>query len=83
MLQRIPEEPHKERYFDTIESQLSNYEHLQEAAPLLELALWKAKIMEQSKGGLINNDTKILCRIDSIPMFAIIFPNVISFLVEE
>jgi hypothetical protein len=83
MLQRIPEEPHKERYFDTIDSRLANYEHLQEAAPLLELALWKAKIMEQSKGGLINNDTKILCRIDSIPMFAIIFPNVISFLVDE
>ncbi len=70
-------------YFDSIESQLSNYEHLQEVAPFLELALWKAKITEQSSGNLIQDDTKILCRVNSFSMFAIIFPNVLAFLFEE
>ena len=70
-------------YFDSIESRLANYEHLQEVAPFLELALWKAKIMEQSNGSPINNKKKILCRVNSFSMFAIIFPNVLSFLFEE
>ncbi len=70
-------------YFAYIESQLSNYEHLQEVAPFLELALWKAKITEQANGNIIQDDTKILCRVNSFSMFAIIFPNVLSFLFEE
>jgi hypothetical protein len=70
-------------YFFSIEARLANYEHLQEVAPFLELALWKAKIMEQSNGSIINNKKKILCRINSFSMFAIIFPNVLSFLFEE
>jgi BspA type Leucine rich repeat region (6 copies) len=91
MLQHIPEvweyddngEDWDEPYFDSIEHRLSNYEQAQEVAPFLELALWKTKIMEQSNGNLINNNKKNLCRIDSFSMFGVVFPNVLSFLVEE
>ena len=92
MLQCIPtellsrtywEEDEDDSYFDDIESQLANYEYLQEVVLSLELALWKAKITERSNGNLINDDMKIVCRIDSLSMFRIIFPNVISFLFEE
>ncbi len=89
MLQRIPEQlkwVNKfwiDRYFDSIEYRLSDYEQAQEVVPFLELALWKVKITEQSNGSLINDDSKILCRIDSFSMFAIIFPNVLSFFFEE
>ncbi len=93
MLQRIPEEDSRNNMeaddkvwddnFDSIEHRLSDYEQAQEVAPLLELALWKVKIMEQWNGNLINDDAKLLCRIDSFSMFAIIFPNVISFLFHE
>jgi hypothetical protein len=84
MLQRIPKEKKNVNYFDSIEARLAKYEYLQEVAPFLELALWKAKITEQqSNGNLINDDTKMLCRIDSISMFAIFFPNVLSFLFRE
>ncbi len=91
MLQRIPEEVFKEvkyrdwdePHFGSIEHRLSEYKQAQEVAPFLELALWKAKMTEQSNGNLINDDAKMLCRIDSLSMFSIIFPNVISFLFEE
>ncbi len=83
MLQRIPEGLEDDIYFQSIESRLANYARLQEVAPFLELAFWKTKITERSNGNLINDDLKILCRIDSFSMFAIIFPNVISFLFEE
>jgi hypothetical protein len=75
----------EEVFFNSIKSQLFNYEHLQEVAPLLELTLWKLKIMEQSNGGISNveNDVKLECRVNSLSMFSIIFPNVISFLVVE
>ena len=94
MLQRIPEaiaasvtieddEQEEEFYFKPIESQLANYEHLQYGFTVLELALWKAKIvLEQLNGniGNVKNDVKLMCRVNSVSMFAIIFPNVISFL---
>ncbi len=91
MLQRIPEvweydgndKVWYEPYFDFIEHRLASYEHLQEVAPFLELALWKVKITEQSNGNIINDNLKNLCRIDSLSMFAIIFPNVFSFFFEE
>ncbi len=84
MLQRIPEMRISwYEYFDSIASRLENYEYLQDVAPFLELALWKAKIMEQTKGNIINikNGMKLMCRTNSFSMFAVIFPNVISFLV--
>ena len=75
------EEEENNDYFDSIECWITKYEYLQEVAPFLELALWKVKITEQqSNGNLIDDNTKMLCRIDSISMFAIIFPNVLSFL---
>jgi hypothetical protein len=43
MLQRIPEGLKGVNYFDSIESRLANYEHLQNVAPILELALWKSE----------------------------------------
>jgi hypothetical protein len=85
MLQWIPkaEEFEEYYYFDSIEYWLSNYVYFQEVAPFLELALWKAKITEQSNGNHINNDTKILCRVDSLKMFPVIFPNVLLFLTVD
>lgn len=85
MLRRIPEVLEEANYFDSIESRLSNYETLQRGLPILELALWRAKIIEQFDGNIISveNDAKLMCRAHSFAMFAIIFPNVISFLVDE
>ena len=81
MFQRIPEEPCKESYFALIESRLANYEHLQdEVAPILELALWKAKMEEQSKGKYVDAQIKFQCRYNSLSMVPIIIPNVLSFL---
>ena len=65
-------------YFDSIEYWLANYVYFLEVAPFLELALWNAKIMEQSNGNHINNDMKILCRVDSLEMFPLSFPMFFS-----
>ncbi len=95
MLQRIPtmisfseveEKYDNDEYFNSLNSQLINYEHAQDVAPLLELALWKMKILKHSYGNLFSNnenDVKLMCRTDSFSMFGIIFPNVLSFLVHE
>ena len=83
MLQRILRERNwDEKVCNYVASQLYKYEHLQNGLTILELALWKAKIMEQSNTNIINaeNDVKWMCRVNSWSMFAIIFPNVISFL---
>ncbi len=84
MLLRIPEALKEVSCFDSIESQLAKYENLQYCLPILELALWKAKIMEQHNGNInIKNDMRLMCPTNSFSMFAVIFPNVISFLVDE
>ncbi len=57
-------------YFDSIESRLATYENLQEVAPTLELALWRAKINEQSDGNLLDKQMKLQCRCDSLFLFA-------------
>jgi hypothetical protein len=76
-LQRIPEGLKAVNYFDSIESRLASLEHLQNVAPILELALWKSH-ME----GLANSHLKKLeCRYNSLSMGTIIIPNVLSFLV--
>jgi hypothetical protein len=83
MLQRIlVKREWDEKACNYVESQLYKYEHLQNGLTILELALWKAKIMEQSNTNIINaeNDVKWMCRVNSWSMFAIIFPNVIPFL---
>ena len=55
-------------YFDSIDSKLSVYKNLNDASTLLELAIWKSKIMEQTNGNidLLTNEMKMECRIDSI-----------------
>ncbi len=49
---------------------------------MLELALWKSKIEEQSDGviDVLDADMKMGCRIDSLSMVDIIVPTVLSFL---
>jgi hypothetical protein len=49
---------------------------------LLELAIWKSKIIERTDGNidLLDGDMKIECQTDSLTMVVIIFPNVLSFL---
>ena len=81
MFQRIPEEPCKESYFALIESWLAIYEQLRtDVAPILELALWKAKMEEQSIRNLLDAQMKLQCRFDSLSMVSITIPNTLSFL---
>ncbi len=69
-------------YFHSIDSKLSVYDKLKDAPALLELAIWKSKIIEQTDGNidLLHADMKIECRTDSLSMVAIIVPNVLSLL---
>jgi len=69
-------------YSFSINSRLTNYEQLQDLAPLLELALWKMKITERCDGNPINGDVKLACRIDSLALVNFIIQNVLSFLVD-
>jgi hypothetical protein len=83
MLQPILEEVSQDKACELVNSRLSEYKHRQYGLTVLELALWKAKIMEQSNtDSFINveNDVKWMCHVNSWSMFAIIFPNVITFL---
>lgn len=86
MLKRIPSitDEHRVAYFNSIESKLTLYENLDDAPFLLELAIWKAKIMERfdkNKYALVGC-TKMECRTDAISMVAIIVPHVLSFLTD-
>jgi hypothetical protein len=49
---------------------------------MLELAIWKSKIVEQTDGVIypLDADLKMACRIDSLTMAGIVVPNVMSFL---
>jgi hypothetical protein len=69
-------------YFRSINSKLSVYDKLKDAPALLELAIWKSKIIERTDGNidLLDADVKIECRTDSLTMVVIIVPNVLSFL---
>jgi hypothetical protein len=86
MLQLIPdnleEEEEEDNYILSIESRLDNYEYLQGVvAPILELAIWKSKISEQSNGDRrLYERMKSQCRCDSLTMVHIIIPNALSFL---
>jgi hypothetical protein len=64
-------------YFRSIDSKLSAYE----GSTMLELAIWKSKIVEQTDGViyLLDADLKMACRIDSLTMVGIVVPNVLSF----
>jgi hypothetical protein len=78
---RVRRNNDEDEYFDSIESQLSNYEQLcDDVAPILELALWKAKMEEQANDNPINDEMKLQCRYNSLSMVPIIIPNALSFL---
>jgi hypothetical protein len=49
---------------------------------MLELAIWKSKIVEQTDGViyLLDADLKMACCIDSLTMVGIVIANVLSFL---
>ncbi len=69
------------RAYTLIESQLSMYKHLQNAASILELALWKSKMEEQVNDNILDDQImKWQCRFDSLSMVPIIIPNALSFL---
>ena len=69
-------------YFDSIESRLSKYEHLQNVELIiLKCALWKLEIIEeQSCGTFINQEMKLQCRYNLFDGVGIIIQNVFSFL---
>ena len=86
MLKRIPLIPPKRMYsyFNFVDSKLSAYESLKDAATMLELAIWKSKInkrFNRNKDAL-TVDTKMQCRSASIAMVTIIVLNVLSFLTD-
>ena len=56
-----------------------------EGSTMLELAIWKSKIAEQTDGNinLLTPDMRMGCHIDSLWMVEIILPNVLSFLCCE
>jgi hypothetical protein len=80
MLERIPSISPEglNAHFCSIDSKLSAYE----GSTMLELAIWKSKIAEQTDGviDVLDADMKMACRIDSLSMVDIIVPNVLSFL---
>jgi hypothetical protein len=85
MLRRIPTIRAKgmESFFAS-DSKLTLYESLEDSPALLELVLWKLKIIAQFGPNytLIATAMKIQCRADSIRMVNIIVPNVLSFLTD-
>ena len=80
MLMQIPfiSKNGMDSYFCSIDSKLSAYE----GSTMLELAIWKSKIVEQTDGVIypLDADLKMACRIDSLTMVGIVVPNVLSFL---
>ena len=90
MLERIPSISPKRlnAHFDSVDSKLSAFEAMlsaYEGLTMLELAIWKSEIVEQSDGNinLLTPDMKMGCRIDSLWMVDFIVPNVLSFLHDD
>ena len=78
MLRRIPSTfMALDDYFNTIDSTLVAYESLPDALSLLELAIWKSKILEQQKSEK-HDMSKSQCRIECGA--CVIIPAVLSFL---
>jgi hypothetical protein len=71
-------------YFCSIDSKLTVYKKLKDASALLELAIWKSKIIKRTDGNInyLSADMKMKCQTDSLLMVVIIVPNVVSFLTE-
>jgi hypothetical protein len=79
MLGRIPSEHFW--YFDSIEKQLTTFEKLEDAIPLLELALWKAKLVEQSYPSNDGEPTTSKMEHRFTCGAEVIIPNVLSFII--
>ena len=58
-------------YFCSIDSKLSVYDKLKDSPALLELAIWKSKIIERTDRNidLLDADMKIECRTDSLTLW--------------
>jgi len=71
----------RDLYFISIDSKLSVYKNLNYVPTLLELAIWKSKITQQTNGNInpLTDEMKMECRIDSISTVVIIVPNVLTF----
>jgi hypothetical protein len=84
MLSRIPVIPPRalNSYFDSIDAKLSTYERFEDTPMVLELAIWKSKIVDQYDGNLdyLTTKMKVQCRTDSLVMVNIIVQNVLLFL---
>ena len=84
MLLRIPSVSNHglDSYLHSINFKLFVYENFIDTSTLLNLAIWKSKITEQTKGNidLLTPNKKMKCRINSLSMVEIIVPNVHSFL---
>ena len=83
MLRRIPliSKQGLKSYFDSVDVKLSVYEILKDAPVLLELALWKSKIMEwfdKNKYALVGC-TKMECRLNLFRWLASLFPTFFHF----
>jgi hypothetical protein len=68
-------------YFDFIDSKVSDFENLEDALTLLELAIWKSKLSEIN--GPLTRGMRIQCHTDSVTMVTIIVPNIHSFLTDD
>ncbi len=57
-----------------MDSKLSAYK----GSTMLELTIWKSKIVEQTDGGIypLDADLKMACQIDSLTMVVNVIPNV-------
>jgi hypothetical protein len=89
MLRCIPSQPYplflQAHHFSFINSKLTYYEKLNDAAMLLELAIWKPNITEQcgQNGDLLTAEMKMQCRDDCDTMVMVIVPNVLTFLTGD
>jgi hypothetical protein len=84
MLKRIPAVGFDalDGYFDSIDSMLTTYERLPDAIPLLELAVWKSKLLEIQDQKICDLSImmKLQCR-NECGAF-VIMPNVLSFILD-
>ncbi len=81
----IPHPANLLAHLNLIDSKLTFYEKLNDAAALLELAIWKSNIIKHCGQNidLLTTETKVQCRDDSDTMITIIVPNVLSFLTDD
>ncbi|KAL3756558.1 hypothetical protein ACHAWU_009952 [Discostella pseudostelligera] len=86
MIKRLPSIPSKdlESYHESIVSKLAVYERLQKIVPLLELAIWKSKLVEEfPTNDAILSDKAIRLHHRINCGASVIIPNVVSFLLMD